>query len=89
MVSKPKFVFSPDSLVNEVLSIQGDKKWISYTMINSAVEKHPEKFPIISQILKVYSKGAAIQRLTKTLQQHGYVREGGVYAVPLYRRVEE
>lgn len=89
MVSKPKFVFSPDSLVNEVSSIQGDKTWISYTMINSAVEKHPEKFPIISQILKVYSKGAAIQRLTKTLQQNGYVREGSVHAVPLYRRVEE
>jgi len=89
MVSKPKFVFSPDSLVNEVSSIQGDKKWISYTMIKSAVEKHPEKFPIISQILKVYSKGAAMQQLTKTLQQHGYVREDGVYAVPLYRRVEE
>ncbi len=89
MVSKPKFVFSPDSLVNEVSSIQGDKKWISYTMIKSAVEKHPEKFPIISQILKVYSKGAAMQQLTKTLQQHGYVREGGVRSVPLYRRVEE
>lgn len=89
MVSKPKFVFSPADLVNEVAAIQGDKKWISYTMINSAVEKHPEKFPIISQILKVYSKGAAIQRLTKTLQQHGYVREGSVHAVPLYRRVEE
>jgi hypothetical protein len=89
MVSKPKFVFSPDSLVNEVSSIQGDKTWISYTMINSAVEKHPEKFPIISQILKVYSKGAAIQRLTKTLQQNGYVREGSVHAVPLYRRVDE
>ncbi len=89
MVSKPKFVFSPDSLVNEVLSIQGDKTWISYTMINSAVEKHPEKFPIISQILKVYSKRAAKQQLTKTLQQNGYVREGSVYTVSLYRRVEE
>ena len=89
MVSKPKFVFSPADLVNEVAAIQGDRTWVSITMINSAVEKHPEKFPIISQILKVYSKGAAMQQLTKTLQQHGYVREGGVYAVPLYRRVEE
>ncbi len=89
MVSKPKFVFSPADLVNEVSSIQGDKTWISYTMINSAVEKHPEKFPIISQILKVYSKGAAIQRLTKTLQQNGYVREGSGHAVPRYRRVVE
>jgi hypothetical protein len=89
MVSKPKFVFSPDSLVNEVSSIQGDKTWISYTMINSAVEKHPEKFPIISQILKVYSKRAAKQQLTKTLQQNGYVREGSVYTVSLYRRVDE
>lgn len=89
MVSKPKFVFSPDSLVNEVSSIQGDKTWISYSMINSAVEKHPEKFPIISQILKVYSKRAAKQQLTKTLQQNGYVREGSVYTVSLYRRVDE
>lgn len=89
MVSNPKFVFSPDSLVNEVSSIQGDRTWVSTTMINSAVEKHPEKFPIISQILKVYSKGAAIQRLTKTLQQHGYVRDGSVHAVPRYRRVIE
>jgi len=89
MVSKPKFVFSPADLVNEVAAIQGDRTWVSITMINSAVEKHPEKFPIISQILKVYSKGAAMQQLTKTLQQHGYVREGGVHSVPLYRRVEE
>ncbi len=89
MVSKPKFVFSPDSLVNEVSSIQGDRTWVSTTMINEAVEQYPDKFPIITQILKLYSKGAATQRLTKTLQQNGYVREGSVYTVSLYRRVDE
>lgn len=89
MVSKPKFVFSPDSLVNEVLSIQGDRTWVSITMINEAVEQYPDKFPIITQILKLYSKGAATQQLTKTLQQHGYVRDGSVYVVPRYRRVVE
>ena len=87
MVSKPKFVFSPADLVNEVAAIQGDRTWVSTTMINEAVEHNPDKFPIITQILKLYSRGAATQRLTKTLQQHGYVREGSVQAVPRYRRV--
>ena len=87
MVSKPKFVFSPDSLVNEVAAIHGDRPWVSTAMINDAVEQCPDKFPIITQILKLYSKGAATQLLTKTLQQHGYVREG--YKVPRYRRVVE
>ena len=87
MVSKPKFVFSPDSLVNEVAAIHGDRPWVSADMINDAVEQCPDKFPITTQILKLYSNGAATQLLTKTLQQHGYVREG--YAVPRYRRVVE
>ena len=31
MVSKPKFVFSPADLVNEVAAIQGDRTWVSAT----------------------------------------------------------
>lgn len=87
MVSKPKFVFSPADLVNEVAVIQGDRTWVSADMINDAVEQCPDKFPITTQILKLYPNSAAKQLLTKTLQQHGYVREG--YKVPRYRRVVE